>query len=326
MTPEQLRDVVRTVVAAAVDRGALAVEVPAEVVVERPKNRAHGDYATNIALRLAKAAGRPPREVAELLAGDLAAEPGIATVDVAGPGFLNITLAQGALGQIAVQAVSAGPAYGRTQVLAGQKLNLEFVSSNPTGPVHIGGTRWAAVGDALGRLLEASGADVTREFYLNDAGAQIDRFAKSLQAAALGRPVPEDGYAGSYIGEIADKVVARVPGLLDRPADEQLPEFRAHGVELMVAEVRSSLVALGVEFDVFFSESSLHESGALEKAVARLREQGRSSSVTGPSGCGRRTSATTRTGSSSGPTASRPTSPPTAPITWTSGRGASTAS
>ncbi|WP_142024421.1 arginine--tRNA ligase [Blastococcus colisei] len=274
MTPEQLRNVVRTVVAAAVDRGALAVEVPDEVVVERPKNRAHGDYATNIALRLAKAAGRPPREVAELLAGDLAAQPGIAAVDVAGPGFLNITLAQGALGRIAVDAVTAGAAYGRTEVLAGQRLNLEFVSSNPTGPVHIGGTRWAAVGDALGRLLEASGADVTREFYLNDAGAQIDRFAKSLHAAALGRPVPEDGYAGSYIGEIARQVVAREPGLLDRPADEQLAVFRAHGVELMVAEIRSSLVALGVEFDVFFSETSLHESGALEKAVARLREQG----------------------------------------------------
>ena len=274
MTPEQLQDVVRTAVSGAVDRGVLAVEVPDEVVVERPKNREHGDYATNIALRLAKAAGRPPREVAELLAGELRGLDGIARVDVAGPGFLNITLAQGALGQIAVNAVIAGEAYGRTDVLAGQRLNLEFVSANPTGPVHIGGTRWAAVGDALGRLLEANGADVTREYYLNDAGAQIDRFARSLQAVANGEDVPEDGYAGSYIGDIAGQVLAAEPGLLDRPADEQLRVFRERGVELMVAEIRSSLDALGVHFDVFFSETSLHETGALEKAVARLREEG----------------------------------------------------
>ena len=274
VTPEQLQDVVRTVVSGAVDRGVLAVEAPGDVVVERPKNREHGDYATNIALRLAKAAGRPPREVAELLAGDLRTQPGIARVDVAGPGFLNITLAQGALGQIAVNAVTGGAAYGRTDVLAGQKLNLEFVSANPTGPVHIGGTRWAAVGDALGRLLEACGADVTREYYLNDAGMQIDRFAQSLRAAALGQPVPEDGYAGEYIGEIAARVLAVEPGLLDRSDDEQLQVFRARGVEQMVAEIRSSLSALGVDFDVFFSETDLHEGGALEKAVARLREEG----------------------------------------------------
>ena len=252
----------------------LAVEVPDEVVVERPKNREHGDYATNIALRLAKAAGRPPREVAEVVAEELRAQPGIDRVDVAGPGFLNITLAQGALGQIAVNAVTAGEAYGRTTVLAGQRLNLEFVSANPTGPVHIGGTRWAAVGDALGRLLEASGADVTREYYLNDAGAQIDRFARSLQAAAHGEPVPEDGYAGSYINDIATQVLAARARAAGPADDEQLRVFRARGVELMVAEIRSSLDAFGVHFDVFFSETSLHEAGALEKAVARLREQG----------------------------------------------------
>ena len=274
VTPEQLRDVVRTAVGAVVDRGALPVDVPAEVVIDRPKIPEHGDYATNIALRLAKPAGRPPREVAELLAGELRAHEGIASVDVAGPGFLNIVLAKDALGQIAVRAVTAGESYGRSDALGGQRLNLEFVSANPTGPVHIGGTRWAAVGDALGRLLTAGGAEVTREYYLNDAGAQIDRFARSLQAAALGRPVPDDGYAGQYIGEIAGQVVAAEPGLLDRPEEEQVPVFRARGVELMVAEIRSSLTALGVEFDVFFSELSLYSSGAVEKAVARLREQG----------------------------------------------------
>ncbi|MGY1760218.1 arginine--tRNA ligase [Geodermatophilus sp. SYSU D00779] len=274
MTPEQLRNVVRTAVAAAVDRGALAVPVPEDVVVERPKNPEHGDYATNVALRLAKPAGRPPREVAEVLAEELRAQPGIAAVDVAGPGFLNVTLAQGALGRIAVEAVTAGPAYGHTDTLAGQKLNLEFVSANPTGPVHIGGTRWAAVGDALGRLLEASGATVTREYYFNDAGAQIDRFARSLMAAAHGRPVPEDGYAGDYIGEIATQVVDAEPGVLELPEEQQQERFRQRGVELMFAEIKRTLAAFGVEFDVYFSERTLHETGALEKAIARLRENG----------------------------------------------------
>ena len=274
MTPEQLRNVVRTAVAAAVDRGALAVPVPEDVVVERPKNPEHGDYATNVALRLAKPAGRPPREVAEVLAEELRAQPGIAAVDVAGPGFLNITLAQGALGRIAVEAVTAGPAYGHTDTLAGQKLDLEFVSANPTGPVHIGGTRWAAVGDALGRLLEASGATVTREYYFNDAGAQIDRFARSLMAAAHGRPVPEDGYAGDYIGEIATQVVDAEPGVLQLPEEQQQERFRERGVELMFAEIKRTLAAFGVEFDVYFSERTLHETGALEKAIARLRENG----------------------------------------------------
>jgi arginyl-tRNA synthetase len=274
VTPEQLRDVVRTVVAAAVGRGALAVEVPEEVVVERPKNRAHGDYATNVALRLATAAGRPPREVAGLLATDLATQPGVASVDVAGPGFLNITLAQGALGQIAVQAVTAGSGYGRTTVLAGQKLNLEFVSANPTGPVTLGSTRWAAVGDALARLLEASGADVSREYYVNDAGAQIERFGRSLHAVALGRPVPEDGYQGDYVQTVAEQVVDTVPGLLDLPEDEQVKVFAERGVAAMVADIRATLDGFGVHFDTFFSEKTLHESGALEKAVTTLREQG----------------------------------------------------
>ncbi|MBN1096196.1 arginine--tRNA ligase [Blastococcus sp. TML/C7B] len=274
MTPEQLQDVVRTAVSAVVDRGALPVEVPAEVVIERPKNPEHGDYATNVALRLAKPAGRPPREVAEVLAGELRAHEGIARVDVAGPGFLNITLAKGVLGTIAVQAVTAGAAYGRTDALAGQKLNLEFVSANPTGPVHIGGTRWAAVGDALGRLLEASGASVTREYYFNDAGAQIDRFALSLMAAAHGRPVPEDGYAGDYIVDIAEQVVAAEPGLLERDEAEQQERFRVRGVDLMFAEIKRTLADFGVVFDVYFSERTLHETGALDKAIARLRANG----------------------------------------------------
>ncbi|MGY1783053.1 arginine--tRNA ligase [Geodermatophilus sp. SYSU D01036] len=274
MTPEQLRDLVRTAVAAVVERGTLAVAVPDDVLVERPKNPEHGDYATNVALRLAKPAGMPPRAVADLLAEELRAQPAVERVDVAGPGFLNVTLAQGALGRIAVQAVTAGEAYGRTATLAGQRLNLEFVSANPTGPVHIGGSRWAAVGDAIGRLLQASGADVTREYYINDAGAQIDRFARSLQAAAKGEPVPEDGYGGAYIADIAAAVVAEVPDVLDRDDDAQRQTFRDRGVALMLDEIRRSMEGFGVDFDVWFSEKSLYDTGAVDKALARLREQG----------------------------------------------------
>jgi arginyl-tRNA synthetase len=274
VTPEQLQDVVRTAVAGAVDRGVLAVDVPDEVVIERPKNRDHGDYATNVALRLAKPAGKPPRAVAEALAEELRSQPGIATVDVAGPGFLNITLAEGALGKIAVDAVTAGEAYGRTDVLAGQRLNLEFVSANPTGPVTLGSTRWAAVGDAMARLLEASGAEVSREYYVNDAGAQIERFGRSLQAVALGRPVPEDGYQGDYVSTVALRVLAEAPDLLDRPEEEQVAVFADLGVAAMVEDIRETLAGFGVHFDTFFSERTLHASGALEKAVARLREQG----------------------------------------------------
>ena len=274
MTPEQLRTVVQAAVSAAVARGVLAVDVPEDVVIDRPRNPEHGDYATNVALRLAKPAGRPPREVAELLATELRAVAGIDSVDVAGPGFLNITLAKAALGQLAVQAVTAGDTYGHTAVLAGQRLNLEFVSANPTGPVHIGGTRWAAVGDALGRLLTASGAEVTREYYFNDAGAQIDRFARSLQAAAHGHSVPEDGYAGAYIDDIATAVMSSEPGILDLPDPQAQERFRVLGVDLMFTEIKKSLHGFGVEFDVYFHENALHESGAVDRAIARLTELG----------------------------------------------------
>ena len=212
MTPADLAAAVRAAVAAALDAGDFAGSVPDEVVIERPKNPEHGDYATNVALRLAKAAGRPPREVAEAIAARLRAADGIAQVDVAGPGFLNITLAAGSLGGLARDDRRApATAYGRSDALAGQPLNLEFVSANPTGPVHIGAVRWAAVGDALARLLEASGAEVTREYYFNDAGSQIERFARTLREVANGRPVPEDGYDGDYIDEIAKRRRRREP-------------------------------------------------------------------------------------------------------------------
>ena len=249
--------------------------MPDEVVVERPKNREHGDYATNVALRLAKTAGRPPREVAEAIAARLRDTDGIGAVEVAGPGFLNITLAAGTLGSLAATIVEAGPMYGHVDVLSGRRINLEFVSANPTGPLTLAASRWAAAGDSLARVLEANGAAVTREYYFNDHGVQIDRFARSLLARAHGEPTPEDGYPGQYIDEIAASVVAAVPGVLDLPRDEAQDVFRREGVERMFAEIKTSLHEFGVDFDVFFLESSLHESGAVDKAVEQLKQTGR---------------------------------------------------
>ena len=273
MTPSELGAAVRAVVAAAVEAGELTVPVPDQVVVERPRQKEHGDYATSVALQLAKPAGRPPRAVADLLAARLREVDGVAEVDVAGPGFLNVRLGQAALGRVAVDVVAAGPAYGRGEAAAGEVVNLEFVSANPTGPIHIGGVRWAAVGDALARLLEASGAKVSREYYFNDHGAQIDRFARSLLAAATGRPAPEDGYGGAYIGEIASEVLRRVPDALSRADAQEV--FRREGVDLMFAEIKQSLHEFGVDFDTYFHENSLHESGAVQRAIDRLRAAGR---------------------------------------------------
>ncbi|WP_033214679.1 arginine--tRNA ligase [Kitasatospora phosalacinea] len=274
MTPAELSQAVQAAVSAAVQAGELTVDVPEHVTVERPKNRDHGDYATNVALQLAKPAGRPPRAVAEVLAARLRGITGVAKVDIAGPGFLNITLDAATQGELARTIVEAGEAYGRNEALKGLKINLEFVSANPTGPIHIGGVRWAAVGDSLARVLKATGAEVSTEYYLNDAGVQITKFAKSLKAAANGQPVPEDGYVGEYITDIAKAVTDGLPGVLDLPEDEQLQAFRTEGLKLMVAEIQRSMAEFGVHFDTWFSERTLHDSGAVEKAIERLREQG----------------------------------------------------
>ncbi|MBW3648871.1 MAG: arginine--tRNA ligase, partial [Actinobacteria bacterium] len=272
MTPTELRAAVRTAVVDAVDAGELAVTPPDDVAIERPRVKEHGDYATNIALQLAKQSGRPPREVAELLAARLRTVDGLDAVEVAGPGFLNLRLAQASLGRVAVQVLQQGATYGTGDAAAGQQINLEFVSANPTGPIHVGGVRWAAAGDALARLLEASGAKVTREYYFNDHGAQIDRFAQSLLAAATGGPAPQDGYGGAYIADIARSVLVQVPDALEQ--DDPQEVFRREGVEQMFAEIRASLHDFGVDFDVFFHENSLHESGAVARAVERLRTTG----------------------------------------------------
>ncbi|GHF15804.1 arginine--tRNA ligase [Amycolatopsis deserti] len=248
--------------------------LPAAVTVERPRNPEHGDYATNVALQVAKKAGLAPRDFAQELADALAAADGIASAEIAGPGFVNLRLAADAQGEQIRQVLTLGAAYGRGEALKGRKINLEFVSANPTGPVHLGGTRWAAVGDALGRVLQAQGAEVTREYYFNDAGAQIDRFVRSLIAAAKGEPAPEDGYAGAYITDIAAEVLRQEPSALSLPEAERHETFRRVGVELMFGEIKKSLHEFGTDFDVYFHEDSLHQSGAVEKAVEGLKENG----------------------------------------------------
>ncbi|MDQ1538001.1 MAG: arginyl-tRNA synthetase [Actinomycetota bacterium] len=274
MTPEQLALAIRNALIDAVAAGELSVEVPSEVRVERPKNREHGDWSTNISLQLAKGAGMPPRDVATCLADRLAAVDGIKAVDVAGPGFLNITVEAASAGELARTIVQSAATYGHNDSEAGHVINLEFVSANPTGPIHLGGTRWAAVGDALARMLEFSGAEVTREYYFNDHGAQIDRFARSLLASAKGDPAPEDGYAGAYIGDVATAVMEREAGILDLPDLEAQERFRALGVDLMFTEIKQTLHDFGVDFDVYFHENDLHESGAVDRAVARLTDLG----------------------------------------------------
>jgi arginyl-tRNA synthetase len=248
--------------------------LPESTSVERPRNPDHGDYASTIALQLAKKAGVPSRDLAAALADKLAEQPGIKSVEIAGPGFLNIRLDAAAAGELARIIVDAGPKYGSSTSQSGHAINLEFVSANPTGPVHIGAVRWAAVGDALSRLLRATGATVATEYYFNDAGSQIDRFALSLLASARGEPIPEDGYGGEYIGDIAAAVVTKRPDALTLPDAEAREVFRVEGVALMFDEIRSSLADFGVTFDRYFNEKDLHDRGELDAALARLREVG----------------------------------------------------
>ncbi|MDN3480939.1 arginine--tRNA ligase [Arthrobacter sp. APC 3897] len=274
MTPEELSSAVTACLQDAIDAGDFSIDVPREVRVERPKNRDHGDWATNIALQLSKQAGMNPRQFAEILKGRLEKIDGVAKVDIAGPGFLNITLDAGAAGELVKTIVDAGESYGTSEILKGTRINLEFVSANPTGPIHLGGTRWAAVGDALARIFQSQGAEVTREYYFNDHGAQIDRFARSLLASAKGEAAPEDGYAGGYIEDIANRILAVEPDIMELPDAEAQEHFRAAGVDFMFADIKESLHNFGVDFDVFFHEDSLHENGQVDKLLEQLKGSG----------------------------------------------------
>ena len=265
---DQLAADIQAAVAAAFSRGDLEGQPPASIALERPKNRDHGDYATSIALQLAKAAGKNPREIATILQSAIASIAGVTKVDIAGPGFINITLDRANQAELVRTILTDRYEYGRGATLAGVKINLEFISANPTGPLHLGHTRWAAVGDSLGRVLSAAGAHVTREFYINDRGRQMDLFGQSVQAAAQGKPIPEDGYQGNYIADLAKEVVAANPQI------STSEEFREAAYKVQLAQQQKVLEAFHTKFDIWFSERSLHESGAVEHAVEKLRAQG----------------------------------------------------
>ena len=250
-----------------------------DIVLERPRNRDHGDWSSNIAMRLAKPLGTNPRELAQQIVDGLAAVDGIASAEVAGPGFINVRLDAAAAGALAKVIVDAGSAYGTNTSQAGVSVNVEFVSANPTGPLHIAHTRWAALGDSIVRLLLASGANAVREYYINDAGAQMERFAVSVLAAAKGEPTPEGGYPGEYITTLAGRVLEARPDLLSLPDAEQSSVALELAYGFQLAEIKSSLDRFNVPFDVWFSERTLHAKGAsgtslIDQAVDRLREQG----------------------------------------------------
>lgn len=273
MTPEELSLATENSLNEALAEGQLELVEGADrpqVKVERPKNRDHGDWATNIALQLSKKVGKNPREVATILSERIQQIDGVTKVDIAGPGFLNIVLDAAAAGELAKTIVEAGKSFGTTTELEGKTINLEFVSANPTGPIHLGGTRWAAVGDSLARVLEASGANVVREYYFNDHGGQIDRFARSLLARAKNEAAPEDGYGGEYITDIANRVLEANPGALESEDPQEV--FRAAGVEFMFGDIKKSLHEFGVDFDVYFHENSLFENGKVEELLEKLKE------------------------------------------------------
>lgn len=285
MTPTDLsRALYDLVLALAERRRAAGAEVelalaPGDVTLERPKLREHGDWASNIAMRIAKPFGQNPRELATELAESIAAVDGVASAEVAGPGFINIRLEAAAAGALAKTIVDAGAEYGRSDSLAGSVINLEFVSANPTGPLHIGHTRWAALGDSISRVLRAAGAEVANEYYINDAGNQMEIFGASVLAAAKGEPTPEGGYPGSYIADLATRVLEREPKLAELDHDAALHTATEIAYELQLAEIRASLERFNVHFDVWTSERRLHARGDdglndIDTALARLRAQG----------------------------------------------------
>jgi arginyl-tRNA synthetase len=265
---DQLSADVQAAIVRAFAVAGFAGRVPDVITLERPKNREHGDYATSIALQLAKEIGKSPREVASVLQAEIAKISGVSSVDIAGPGFINITLNRATQAELVRTILTSKNEYGRGGSLLGVSINLEFISANPTGPLHLGHTRWAAVGDALGRVLSAAGAKVTREFYINDRGRQMDLFGQSVQAAATGQPIPEDGYQGNYIADLAKEVVAANPGI------STTEEFREAAYKVQLAQQQRVLEEFHTHFDVWFSERSLHDSGAVQHGLEKLRSQG----------------------------------------------------
>ena len=276
---EEIVSGIKRVLTHAVNSGTLPaqIQIPESITLDRPKNREHGDFATSIALALAKSAGVQPRVIAELLKTGLEKDAIFAeldAVDIAGPGFINLTLSKKSQGAVIAAILRAGKEFGTGSALAGVAINLEFISANPTGPLHLGHTRWAAVGDALGRVLTAAGAKVSREFYINDRGVQMDKFGASIRAAALGQPTPEDGYHGAYIQDLAKTIVASEPGLKDLPQGDSEAAFRDRGYALQLKQQQEVLDAFGTHFDIWFSEKSLYENDFFKHTQERLVAQG----------------------------------------------------
>ncbi len=272
---------IQRVLRAAIATGQLSgdVIVPESITLDRPKNRDHGDFATSIALALAKPAGIAPRAVAELLKAGLEKDDIsslLDAIDIAGPGFINLTVGKASQGGVIASILTNAANYGVGETLAGTSINLEFISANPTGPLHLGHTRWAAVGDALGRVLTAAGAKVTREFYINDRGVQMDKFGASIRAAALGQPTPEDGYHGAYIQDLAKEIVAAHPELINAAESEaeNIAAFRDIGYAVQLKQQQGVLDAFGTHFDVWFSEKSLYENDFFKHTQERLVAQG----------------------------------------------------
>jgi arginyl-tRNA synthetase len=277
MTPQELAGHIKAALLSAISSGQLNLsseEIPAEIVVERPKNLDHGDWATNVAMQVGKKAGLNPRAAAEILRPILQELPGVEAVEIAGPGFINIRLDAASQGELARDIIAKGNKFGRGTQLAGKKINVEFISANPTGPLHLGHTRWAAVGDAIARVLEAEGAESAREFYINDLGVQMDKFGNSVKAAALGEAIPEDGYHGAYIPELAKQVVSQNPGIKDLPEPRRGEAFRDAAYALQLADQKRVLDNFNTHFDVWYSEKSLHTSGAVDRGFEKLKSQG----------------------------------------------------
>ena len=274
MTPEELSKTIKKSLESLISAKKIAVNDVPEIKIERPKSKDHGDYASNIALMVAKPAGVNPREVAQLLVDELSKNSAFKKVEIAGPGFLNFTLESASLGEVVRTIIKEANKYGHTNTLQGQNINVEFISANPTGPLHLGHTRWAAVGDALARVLVASGAKVAREFYINDRGTQIDKFGISICAAANNEAIPEDGYHGAYIKDLATEIVKEKPEILKLSKDKQVIEFREEGYKKQLKQQQSVLDDFRTHFDVWYSERSLHSSGAVEKGLAVLKKHG----------------------------------------------------
>ena len=277
MTPQELAVHIRSAVESAISAGQLKItieDIPTEIVVERPKNLDHGDWATNIAMQLGKKAGLNPRAAAEILQPILEQLPGVEAIEIAGPGFINIRLSAASQGELARDIVAKGNSFGRGTQLAGKKINVEFISANPTGPLHLGHTRWAAVGDAIARVLDAEGAQSSREFYINDLGVQMDKFGESVKAAALGQLIPEGGYHGAYIPELAKQIVKDNPQILDLPEPQRSEAFRDNAYELQLTDQKRVLDNFNTHFDVWYSEKSLHTSGAVDRGFEKLKTQG----------------------------------------------------